>query len=35
MLADGDEYHLNHRHEPVSSGFFDDLDISQRAQAQA
>jgi Protein of unknown function (DUF2726) len=35
MLADGDEYHLNHRHEPVSSGFFDDLDISQRAQAHA
>ncbi len=35
VLADGDEYHLNHRHEPVSSGFFDDLDISQRAQAQA
>ena len=35
VLADGDEYHLNHRHEPVSSGFFDDLDISQRAQAHA
>lgn len=35
VLADGDDYHLNHRHEPVSSGFFDDLDISQRAQAHA
>ena len=35
VLADGDEYHLNHRHEPVSSGFFDDLDMSQRAQAHA
>ncbi len=35
VLADGDEYHLHHRHEPVSSDFFDDLDISQRAQAHA
>lgn len=36
VLADGDEYHLNHRHEPVSSGFFDDLDMGQhRAGARA
>ena len=35
MLANGDAYHLNHRHEPVSSGFFDDLDLVQRAEAGA
>jgi hypothetical protein len=35
MLADGDEYHLNHRHEPVSSGFFDDLDAGNRVGARA
>ena len=35
VLASGDEYHLNHRHEPVSSGFFDDLDLSNRAGASA
>ena len=35
MLASGDDYHLNHKHEPVSSGFFDDLDAGQRASARA
>ena len=35
LLVDGDEYHLNHRHEPVSSGFFDDLDAGQRVAARA
>jgi hypothetical protein len=33
MLADGDAYHMHQRNEPVSSGFFDDLDIAQRADA--
>jgi Protein of unknown function (DUF2726) len=35
LLADGDEFHQHHRHEPVSSGFFDDLDMSQRSEARA
>jgi hypothetical protein len=35
LLADGDQYHVNHRHEPVSSGFFDDLDMGQRSEARA
>jgi Protein of unknown function (DUF2726) len=34
MLADGDQYHLHHKQEPVSSGFFDDLDVG-RAEARA
>ena len=35
LLADGDEFHQHHRHEPVSSGFFDDLDVGQRSGARA
>jgi Protein of unknown function (DUF2726) len=35
LLASGDEYHLHHHHEPVSSGFFDDLDAGSRTGARA